>query len=155
MYASKKILFATDYSASTDEILTYAASLAREKGASLLITHVSRLEPYPIGELFDDEPEPCDAEVAELDAIAPPDPGLPCEHRLLYGDPAEEIVKLADQECVDAIVLGTRRHSGLARLFGGGVADKVKRAAHCPVYVYRGHDGQRPTNVAHARAATR
>lgn len=142
MYASKKILFAADYSASTDEILTYAASLAREKGATLLITHVSRLEKYPIGELFDDEPEPCDAEIAELDAIAPPDPALACEHRLLYGDPAEEIVKLADQECVDAIVLGTRGHSRLARLFGGGVAEKVRRAAHCPVYVYRSRNAQ-------------
>lgn len=142
MYATKKILFATDYSTSTDEILTYAASLAREKGASLLITHVSRLEQYPVGELFNDEPEPCDEEIAELDAIAPPDPTLACEHRLLYGDPAEEIVKLADQECVDAIVLGTRGPSRLARLFGGGVAEKVRREAHCPVYVYGSRKAQ-------------
>lgn len=148
MYASKKILFATDYSASTDENLTYAASLAREKGATLLITHVSRLEQYPVGELSDDEPEPCDAEIAELDGIAPPDPTLACEHRLLYGDPAEEILKLADQECVDAIVLGTRGHSGLARLVGGGVAEKVRRAAHCPVYVHRSLHAQPPAEAA-------
>lgn len=92
--------------------------------------------------MFDDEPESGDAEVAELDAIAPPDPTLAYEHRLLYGDPAEEIVKLADQECVDAIVLGTRGHSRLAWLLGGGVAARVRRAAHCPVYVYRGRNEQ-------------
>lgn len=143
MNATKKILFATDYSTSTDEILTYAASLAREKDASLLITHVSRLEQYPVGELFDEEPDPCDAELAELAAVAPPDPTLRCEHRLLYGDPAEEIVRLADQEGVDAIVLGMRGHSRLARLFGGGVAEKVRQAARCPVHVYRGHNAQR------------
>lgn len=148
MYATKKILFATDYAASTDEALTYAASLAREKGATLLIAHVSNLEPYPVGELFDEEPEFSDAEVAELDAVAPLDPTLACEHRLLHGDPAEEIVKLADHECVEAIVLGGQGHSHFAWLTGGGLAEKVRRAAHCPVYIYTNHGGERAVESA-------
>ncbi len=153
MYA-KTILFATDYSLSTDEILIYAASLAREKGAKLLVTHVSRLEQYPVGELFDEEPEPSDQEVDELESVAPLDPKMVCEHRLLYGDPADEILKLADAECVDAIVLGTRGHPRLARLFGGGVAEKVKRAAHCPVYVYHSRGQTDPVQPAGSTSTT-
>ncbi|HWB07655.1 MAG TPA: universal stress protein [Pirellulales bacterium] len=87
--------------------LTYAASLARDTGAVLLIVHASQLEQYPVGDLFDEDPQPSDEELAELRAVKAPDPRISCEHRLLYGAPAEEIVKLADQEGVEAIVIGT------------------------------------------------
>ncbi|HVX61782.1 MAG TPA: universal stress protein [Pirellulales bacterium] len=115
MNAAKKILFATDYSDSAASALTYAASLARDMGATLLVVHVSQLEEYPVGELFDEEPRPSDAELAELNAIRPPDASIPCEHRLLHGDPAEAIVKLADGECVNTIIIGTHDRSRLLR----------------------------------------
>lgn len=136
MNAAKKILFATDYSDLDDRALTYAASLARGMEATLLVVHVSQLEQYPVGELFDEEPHPSDADIAELNAVKPPDPRIPCEHRLLYGDPAQEIVKLADEEHVEAIVVGTRGRSRLPRLMGGSVAKKIQRTAHCPVITY-------------------
>ena len=134
---AKKILFATDYSESTPHAFTYAASLARDTGATLLVAHVSELEQQPVGELFDEDPQPSDEELAELRAIKPPDPRIACEHRLLYGEPAEQIVKLADQEHVEAIVIGTHDRSRLARLLGGSVSEKLLRTAHCPVITYR------------------
>ncbi|HWB12752.1 MAG TPA: universal stress protein [Pirellulales bacterium] len=134
---TKKILFATDYSEASQSALTYAASLARDTGAVLVVVHVSQLEQYPVGELFDEDPQPSDEELAELRAVKAPDPRIPCEHRLLYGDPAEEIVKLADQEGVEAIVIGTHERSRIARLLGGSVAEKLLRTAHCPVVTYR------------------
>ncbi|MGH7138447.1 MAG: universal stress protein, partial [Pirellulales bacterium] len=133
----KKILFATDYSRAARSALTYAASLARDAGTVLLVAHVSQLEEYPVGELFDEEPQPSDEELAKLRAVKPPDPRIVCEHRLLHGDPAEEIVKLADQEGVEAIVIGTHDRSRLARLLGGSVAENLLRTAHCPVIAYR------------------
>jgi iron-sulfur cluster repair di-iron protein len=133
----KKILFATDYSEASQSALTYAASLARDTKATLLVVHVSQLEQYPVGELFDEEPQPSDEELAELRAVKPPDPRIACEHRLLYGDPAEEIVKLADREGVEAIVIGTHDRSRIARLLGGSVAEKLLRTAHCPVITFR------------------
>ena len=42
--AAKKILFAADYSPASQHALTYAASLARDRGATLLIVHVPELE---------------------------------------------------------------------------------------------------------------
>lgn len=141
MSTQRKILFATDYSDSTGQVLTYAASLARDRGANLLVTHVSELEPYPVGELFDEDPQPSEEEMAELRAVKPADPRIPCEHRVLYGDAAEEIVKLADQEGVEAIVIGTHDRSRIARLLGGSVAERLLRTAHCPVIAYRVPNG--------------
>jgi len=135
--ARKKVLFATDYSEFSGHALTCATSLARDAGATLLVAHVSELEEYPVGELFDEEPHPSDSEIAKLMAVTPHDRRIPCEHRLLHGDPAREILKLADQEAVEAIVIGTHGHSRLLHLLAGSVADAVMREAHCPVIAYR------------------
>ncbi|HJT33873.1 MAG TPA: DUF542 domain-containing protein [Pirellulales bacterium] len=137
MPSSKTILVATDYSESANHALTYATSLARDRGAKLLIAHVSELEEYPIGELFDEEPQPSVEELAKLKTMAPPDHGVVCEYRLLYGDPADEIVKLADREHAETIVIGMHDRSRLARLLAGSTAEKLLRTAHCPVITYR------------------
>ena len=133
----KKILFASDYSPASHEALNFAASLARERGATLLIAHVSRLEEYPVGELFDEAPRPSDAELDELNALAVPDARIPCEHRLLHGDPAEQIVALAKREQVETIVVGARGGNGLTHWLAGSVADAVLRQAPCEVIAYR------------------
>lgn len=134
---AKKILFATDYSPASQYALTYAASLARDRAASLLIVHVSQLEQYPVGELFDEEPQSSEGETEELSAVTVPDPQIHCEHRLLHGDPADEIVKLARDENVEAIVMGTHGRSPLGRLLVGSVAKEVIREAPCTVLALR------------------
>ena len=142
---SKTILLATDYSAGSDKELKLASTLAREENAKLLITHVTMLEKTPVGELFDEEPEPDPAEMERLKAVVPPDPNVPFEHRLLYGEPgsveqtkpADEIVKLAKQENVDMIVLGTHGRTGLKHLLMGSVAESVIRHAPCAVVSVR------------------
>ena len=136
MMAAKKIVFATDYSPASQHALNYAASLARDCGATLVIAHVSELEQYPVGELFDEEPQPSDAELDELRAVTVPDPRIRCEHRLLHGEAAEQIVKLAREEDAELIVLGDRGRSGLGRMVGG-VAEAVIRDAHCAVCALR------------------
>lgn len=137
MNTAPKILFATDYSSSTDQALSYAASLARGMRATLLVVHVSHRRQHPVGEVSSDDSHASDEELAELAAVKPRDPFIACEHRLLFGDPAAEIIKLADQEHVNAIVVGAHHDSRLLRLLVGGVAERVLRTAHCPVISYR------------------
>ncbi len=84
---SKTILFTTDYSPGSDEVLKLATTLAREQEAKLLIAHVTMLEKFPVGEHFAEDPEPDPAEMKALQAIVPPDSNVPFEHRLLYGEP--------------------------------------------------------------------
>ena len=140
----KTILYATDYSTPSQYALHFAVSLARDCRADLLIVHVSETECGPVGELFDEEPEPCLEEQRRLEAVVPDDTRVPFEHRLLCPPPssenthaADEIIKLAKQENVHAIVVGTHGRTGLSRLLVGSVAESVIRQAPCPVVIIR------------------
>ena len=53
--------------------------------------------------------------------------------RVVTGDPAAEIVRLAKEERADLVVLPTHGRTGLSHVFFGSVAEKVVRHAECPV----------------------
>jgi nucleotide-binding universal stress UspA family protein len=53
------------------------------------------------------------------------------------GDPAGEIVRIATEEQVEMIVLGTHGRTGMVRFLMGSVAEAIVRRAPCPVLVYR------------------
>lgn len=136
---ARKILFPTDFSHSGDAALMFATSLAKESGGRLLIVHVQEAPmAYGGGEMYYGMPEPTTDEVMTmLRDVKPDDPSVPCEHRLVTGDPADEVVKIAEEDGVDLIVLGSHGRTGLTRLLMGSVAEAVVRKAHCPVLVYK------------------
>jgi len=135
----KTILFPTDFSVASDAALEHAAALAASTGASLLIVHVE--EPplaYGGGELYYGLPEPDSARILKmLEDVKPKDHAVPFVHRLTMGEPAAEIVRIAADEGVEMIVLGTHGRTGMTRLLMGSVAEAVVRHATCPVLVYR------------------
>jgi universal stress protein A len=130
-----RILVATDYSEPSHAALRLATALARDASATLLICHVT-----PPEFVFGSD---------EMDAVAvpfenpgvrqmlvetrPDDPQVTCEHHLLVGNPADEIVRFAEEQAVDLIVLGSHGRTGAARLLMGSVAEAVVRKATCPV----------------------
>ena len=131
----KLILTSTDFSPSSDAALAMATALARDSGAKLLIVHVEEI-PLATGgaEYLYSVPEPATQELKEmLSEVVPRDPSVPFEHHLLAGDPAEAIIRTAEQENVDMIVIGTHGRTGLTRLLMGSVAEAVVRRASCPV----------------------
>jgi universal stress protein A len=135
MYA-KKILFPTDLSPASQHAMTWATSLARDSGATLIIVHVE--EPptaYGGGELYYGADQTLNrAELHKaLVEITPCDPAVPCLHKLLVGDPASAIIEEANREKVDLIVMGTHGRTGLKRLVMGSVAEAIVRRAKCPV----------------------
>lgn len=86
------------------------------------------------GEFIYTVPDPPTEELrARLVKVLPKDAQIPSEHRLLAGDPADCIVKLAEDENVDFIVMGTHGRRGLTRILMGSVAELVVRWAKCPV----------------------
>ncbi len=52
---------------------------------------------------------------------------------VLIGNPAEEIVRTAEEEQVDLIIIATHGRTGLNRLIFGSVAEKTVRLSNCPV----------------------
>src|SRR5262245_30948378 len=84
-----KILFPTDFSMLGRTALEMATSLARDRGAKLLIVHVE--EPpmaYGGGELYYGIDEPDREELKRMLAeVVPVDPTVGYEHRLMMGSP--------------------------------------------------------------------
>ncbi len=146
----RKILFPTDFSHTGDAALELASTLARESGALLLIIHVE--EPavaYGGGEMYYGMPEPAADEIRRmLHAVVPTVPDVRFEHRLVTGDPASAIVRVAEEEQVDLIVMGTHGRTGLRRLLMGSVAESVVRRASCPVITYRQPSRKEPATTA-------
>ena len=64
---------------------------------------------------------------------------LPCESELeiVSGEPAEEILRLANIHKVDLIAIGCRGLTGLKRILEGSVSAEVVAEAPCSVLVVR------------------
>lgn len=64
---------------------------------------------------------------------------LPCESELeiVSGEPAEEIVRLANIYKADVIAIGCRGLTGVKRILEGSVSSQVVADAHCSVLVVK------------------
>ena len=129
------IVFPTDFSEHSHAALGHATALVRDTGAMLLIVHVHQpaerfadtgFVGYPVN---DDEQDLN----RMLSDVKPTESGVGFTHTLLTGNPAEEILRFAEERDADMIVLGTHGRTGLSRLLMGSVAEAVVRGAKCPV----------------------
>lgn len=159
MFTIRTILHPTDYSDLSQPAFDLACSLARDFGAKLVVCHVSPPPLITAGEgvdvLVDFPTGETEQMAARLKQVLPDDPQIHVTHELLRGDPASEIVRLADEAKVDLIVVGTHGRSGLSRLLMGSVAEGVMRKAPCPVVTVKAPaptDQEPEAAVAAARA---
>lgn len=139
----KKILVATDSSQHTKSAIKEGMAIAKLAGAKLYVVYVvdtAAFASMPMDatwesmyELLRKEGEAATKDI-ETEAI---NQGLEVERIILEGNPAQEIVKFADTNKLDLIVMGTLGKSGLERFLLGSVAEKVIRIATCPVMVVR------------------
>jgi len=116
-----------------------ACALARDYGARIVLLHVKEPIPVAYGEfgafpMGTEEDEPLRELLLRQ---CPADPAIPVEYRLAEGDPAAEIVRMAQKIECDLIVMGTHGRTGLGRLLMGSVAEMVLREAPCPVLTVR------------------
>lgn len=117
----RQILFATDFSPSSEAAARVARDYARHFGARLHILHVvwagtDPMMPPLLGKL---------AEELGID--------VPVVTAVESGTPAAQIVRYAGRHGVDLIVVGTHGRTGVTRALLGSVAERVVRTAPCPV----------------------
>lgn len=70
--------------------------------------------------------------------VAARNPELPVDTALVHGDPAEAVLRAAEDADADMIVLGTRGRGGFAELLLGSASLKAAAHADRPVVVTRG-----------------
>jgi|WetSurMetagenome_2_1015567.scaffolds.fasta_scaffold02238_9 nucleotide-binding universal stress UspA family protein len=136
-----KILVATDGSAMNRAALREAFRIGRACGSvvhAVYVADTSALESGPadmmVGEAWEILPIEGERALARVREEAA---GVHLETALLYGKPAEEIVRYAREKGVDLIVIGSQGKQGIARLLLGSVAEKVIRTAGCKVFVVK------------------
>ncbi|MCZ7356176.1 MAG: universal stress protein [Candidatus Methanoperedens sp.] len=140
----KKILIATDGSEYTKKAVDYGIDLAKNTEARLYAIYVidtAAFASIPMDaawesmyELLRQEGDEATKYVADKASAE----GLDLERLTIEGHPAEEIIKYAEKNSVDLIVMGTLGKSGLDRFLLGSVAEKVVRISKIPVLVVRG-----------------
>jgi universal stress protein A len=141
MAGYKKLLVLADLSESSDQVAVAARQLASYSDASMVILHVVDFVPVePLGEsliptvqieddLIKRSREKIDGLISRL--------ALPrATGRVEAGNTKAEILRVAEEERADLIVIGGRERHGLAILVNF-TEDTVLHAAHCDILTVR------------------
>jgi len=126
----KKLLVPLDGSQVAEKALPIAISLARSFNAELCLVTVAGGKS---GDLINDDSELYLEEVAS----SLRESGFASCFHVGTGSAAHSIVRVAESQQVDLIVMTTRGRSGLARGLMGSVTDAVMSESAVPVYVVR------------------
>lgn len=145
MKSIKTILFATDFSESSDYAYQYADSLAKQYNARLILVHVIN-EPVDLRGFYvphisfdklEEEIEQgarkmmekfCRTNIRDFENY---------ETCILPGIPYDEIIKKGVESSADLIVMATHGRTGLDHVLFGSTAEKVVRKSPVPVLTIR------------------
>jgi nucleotide-binding universal stress UspA family protein len=138
------ILVTTDFSQVSKKALPFAAALARQNEAKIIVVHVLSPEPHLSVPL---DPLPEDADPAFLEAqgkLAEFALGnslgvRPAQMLLERGDIWTVISDITQKNQIDLVVTGTHGRQGLKKLVLGSEAEKIYRRATCPVLTVGPH----------------
>src|SRR5688572_24080706 len=141
----KRILVPVDFSECSIFALRYAADLAQQVHASIVLAHVATsLIAPPEMEYIQLDLKKFRAELekhanAKLTALAQKEipATIHASPIVRHGAAWEEITKLAKERKADLIIIGTHGYTGVKHMIMGSTAEKVVRYAGCPVLVVR------------------
>ncbi|PTS83512.1 universal stress protein UspA [Pseudomonas sp. HMWF032] len=136
------ILVAVDLTEECDPVMHRAQKLAASSGATLSVVHI--VEPMAMafgGDVPMDlsmlQQQQFDQARERLDRFAGKYPDVSSDHRhLAYGQPRQEIHRLATEQQCDLIIVGSHGRHGLALLLGS-TANDVLHGAPCDVLAVR------------------
>jgi nucleotide-binding universal stress UspA family protein len=139
----RNVLCPIDFDANSPSALESAGKIAQETNGKIYLVHVV---PWTVAAV------PIDASqvLAELKQSATSrlrqlakeklDARVPTEVIVtVASDPGAEVVRIAKELKVDAIIMSTHGRKGLSHLVLGSVAERVVRESSCPVLTLRAH----------------
>ncbi|MEH2070933.1 MAG: universal stress protein [Nostoc sp.] len=137
----KNVLVALDGSEIAERVIQTLDDLAFSKDAKVILCHVFPTSESEL-ELAADRPQ------SESPAFSyfhiekqlqsyQENLSVTSELELVTGDPAEEIIRLANIYKTDLIVIGSRGLMGMKRIVQGSVSSQVVEEAHCSVLVVK------------------
>jgi nucleotide-binding universal stress UspA family protein len=136
----KNVLFATDFSATSEAALPYATAICRRFGSTLHSAHVlsdasllmmtGGVDYISMSTIYED----AHTEAKEkLDQISDRLEGIPHHNYVRHGQVWKNLSEIINENEIDLIVVGTHGRTGLGKLLLGSVAEDILRHAPCPV----------------------
>lgn len=144
-----KMLIGTDGSKFSEKAANYGISIAKKLGyevIGLYVINLKSLEIYAIehhddisgyeseNRRYREEGEAALSRITDSCKEA----GVKVSTVMVRGYPAEDILKLAESEKVNMIVVGNLGKTNLEYMFMGSISETVVKRANCPVLVVRG-----------------
>jgi nucleotide-binding universal stress UspA family protein len=134
----RRILVAVENSPADKAILGHVRQLAAMTGAELLLVHVADgWAARNFDSLKLRESEEMKADRLYLDQLAASMPDLKVTTELAMGDPASELIRLAEERHPDLIAMSTHGHRFLNDLIRGTTVSKVRHMVRIPVLLLR------------------
>ena len=134
----QRILVAVENSPADRTILSHVRQLATLTGAELLLVHVAdgwAARNYDRLKLRESEEMKNDR--AYLARLAEELAGFRVATELAMGDPATELIRLAEERKVDLIAMSTHGHRFFNDLLRGSTATRVRHEVKVPVLLLR------------------
>ena len=135
-----RILVAVENSQADGAILAHIVPLAKLTGAELLVVHVADgFAARHFKDLELRESEEIMADRAYLAQVAGElsSHGIPVTTELAMGDPATELIRLAEERHVDLIAMSTHGHRFINDLIKGTTVNRVRHTVKIPVLLLR------------------
>jgi nucleotide-binding universal stress UspA family protein len=138
-----RILVAVDGSQMGEKALKSALLLAKERYSKVGVIHVKKnvnvteaMTKETVDEIHEAMKKEGDELLHHVESIAD-EKDIEIESHLVMGDPAIQIVKMADEGNYQVIVMGSRGLGAIKGLMLGSVSHKVSQLSHCPVLIVK------------------
>ena len=142
MLEIKRILFPIDFTENSSKFLPYVLSFSEKYDGMIYLLHVvediskwasgSYIPHIPLKQFEEDALKGAEK---HMDKVCDEQlKGCPnFQKMILYGDPAQEILKTIESEGIDLVIMGTHGRKGLEHVFFGSVAENVVKKSPAPV----------------------
>jgi nucleotide-binding universal stress UspA family protein len=136
----KNVLFATDFSSTSEAALPYAAAICRRFGSTLHTAHIisdanlllmtGGVDYVSMGTIYEDANTEAQDKIREIEACFE---GIPHRAHVRHGQVWKNLAQIIEENEIDLIAVGTHGRTGLGKLLLGSVAENILRHASCPV----------------------
>jgi nucleotide-binding universal stress UspA family protein len=150
LFSVERILFATDFSAVSNNAASYARALARRFSSSVDIAHVfdpASVKSYEEAIVSRTEEERRRLVEDKLEHLREDFAALGINARAVSREghrASVSLLKIVTEQRIDLIVAGTHSKSGTERRVLGSTAEQLIRSAACPVFTVGPHAKQPP-----------
>ncbi len=138
----RRILVAIENSPADQAIVDHVRRLAALTGAELHLVHVAdgwAARNYDQLQLRESEEMKTDRDYLDRLAAELTAGGLTVSTELAMGDPATELIRLAEERQADLLAMSTHGHRFLSDLVHGTTVNRVRHLVKIPVLLLRAH----------------